>query len=138
MIAIETEKSAIKVTLDLAPDLPAACADNVMIEQVILNLVRNAIESMHETTPQRRELSIRSFVCAPGGIEIEVADNGRGLPAQLEENLFTPFFTTKPDGMGMGLHICRSIVEIHGGRLWAGRNATGGSTFHFTLPVMQR
>jgi signal transduction histidine kinase len=135
MIEIEAEKSAIELKLDLAPALPPARADKVMIEQVILNLVKNAIEAMQGVAPENRALAIRSSADSPGAVGIEVADNGCGLPAQLEGNLFTPFFTTKPDGMGMGLQICRSIVELHDGRLWASRNPTGGSTFHFTLPV---
>ena len=137
MIEIEAEKSAIRVKLDLAVLLPRVRADKVMIQQVILNLVSNAIESMRDTAAERRVLSLRSAAGLPNGIEIEVVDNGAGLPAQLEENLFIPFYTTKPDGMGMGLHICRSIIEIHGGRLWARRPAVGGSAFHFTLPSMQ-
>lgn len=137
MIEIEAEKSAVKVKLDLAPALPPARADRVMIEQVILNLVKNAIEAMRDTAHERRQLAIRTAAGAPGTVEIEVADSGRGLPAQLEENLFTPFFTTKPEGMGMGLHICRSIVELHDGRLSADRNPGGGSAFHFSLPAAQ-
>jgi len=137
LIETEAEKSGIKVGLDLAPASPPARADKVMIEQVILNLVKNAIEAMQEIAPGKREITIRSTTNAAGTVEIEVVDNGRGIPAQLEDNLFTPFFTTKPEGMGMGLHICRSIIEIHDGRLWANRNPVSGSTFHFTLPVAQ-
>ena len=135
MIEIEAEKNGVNLKLDLAPALPPAQADRVMIEQVILNLVKNAIESMPGAEQERRELSIRSSASAHGSVEIEVADNGRGLPLQLQENLFMPFFTTKPEGMGMGLHICRSIIEIHDGRLWATRNPARGSTFHFSLPA---
>ncbi|MFN7087475.1 MAG: sensor histidine kinase [Burkholderiales bacterium] len=137
LIETEAEKNGIKVGLDLAPASPPARADKVMIEQVILNLVRNAIEAMRETAQGKRELTIRSAADTAGTIEIAVIDNGRGIPAQLEDNLFTPFFTTKPEGMGMGLQICRSIIEIHDGRLWAKRNPVSGSTFHFTLPVAQ-
>jgi signal transduction histidine kinase len=134
MVEIEAEKSAIQVLLDLVPALPRVRADRVMIEQVILNLVKNAIEAMRDTPTDRRVLTIRTLTGTLGAVGIDVADNGRGLPAQLEENLFTPFFSTKPDGMGMGLNICRSIVELHDGRLWAECNSTGGSTFHLTLP----
>jgi C4-dicarboxylate-specific signal transduction histidine kinase len=135
MVEIAAEKHETKVELDLAPAIPMARADRVMIEQVVLNLVRNAIESMRDTAPESRKLTVRTAEGATGGIEIEVADNGCGLPAQLDGNLFTPFFTTKPEGMGMGLNICRSIVEMHDGRLWASRRPEGGSSFHFTLPV---
>ncbi len=133
MIEIEAEKSSVGLRLDLAPSLPPVRADRVMIEQVILNLVKNAIEAMRDVQPDARVLTIRTARGVTGAVEIEVADRGRGLPAQLENNLFTPFFTTKPDGMGMGLNICRSMVELHDGRLWADRNPAGGSTFHFTL-----
>jgi hypothetical protein len=135
MIEIEAEKNSVKVQLDLAPALPPARADRIMIEQVVLNLVKNAIEAMLGTAQDKRELSIRSSANAPTAIEIAIADNGHGLPPQLQDNLFTPFFTTKPEGMGMGLHICRSIIEIHGGRFWANRNPVSGSTFHFSLPA---
>ena len=135
MIEIEAEKNAVGVQLDLAAPLPSVRADRVMIEQVILNLVKNAIEAMRDMPQDARVLTIRTSAGAAGLVEIGIADRGRGLPTQLEKNLFTPFFTTKPDGMGMGLNICRSIIELHDGRLWADRNPAGGSTFHFTLPV---
>jgi signal transduction histidine kinase len=135
MVQIEAEKYGTTLHLDMAPALPPARADKVMIEQVILNLVKNGIEAMQETAHDGRALTIRTSPDASGAVEIAVADSGQGLPAQLEENLFTPFFTTKPQGMGMGLHICRSIIEMHDGRLWASRRPAGGSTFHFTLPA---
>ena len=137
MIEIEAEKSTIGVRLELTPELPAARADKVMIEQVILNLVKNAIEAMQGVARENRVLAIRSSAGEPGTVGVEVADTGRGLPQELKENLFTPFFTTKPEGMGMGLQICRSIVELHDGRLWASHNPAGGSTFHFTVPAAQ-
>jgi len=135
MIEIETEKNAVRVTLDLAPDLPPVRADKVMIEQVILNLVKNGIEAMSGLPPAERTLVIRSCAGASGAVEIHIAANGGGIPPQLAENLFTPFFTTKTEGMGMGLQICRSIIELHQGRLWAQRNPGRGSTFRFALPI---
>ncbi|OGA96303.1 MAG: hypothetical protein A3G27_03615 [Betaproteobacteria bacterium RIFCSPLOWO2_12_FULL_66_14] len=108
-----------------------------MLEQVILNLTRNGIEAMQKTPPDERELTIRSRVNHGGAIEIEIADTGCGIPASMAGAAFEPFFTTKPDGLGMGLSICRSIMELHHGQLWATRNAGRGSTFHLTLPVMQ-
>jgi C4-dicarboxylate-specific signal transduction histidine kinase len=111
-------------------------ADQTMIEQVLLNLARNGLEAMEFTPEPLRVLEIRSTVHDAGLVRIEVADRGSGLSAQHMDNLFTPFFTTKPDGLGMGLHICRSIVERHGGKLWAAPRPGGGSVFQFTLPAL--
>jgi len=137
LIEINAEKNHVRVKLEPAADLPAALADGIMIEQVILNLARNGIEAMQATPPEERELTIRSRVNPSGAIEIEIADSGCGIPASMAEASFEPFFTTKPDGLGMGLSICRSILELHHGQLWATRNSGRGSTFHLTLPVMQ-
>src|SRR6185503_12724302 len=95
-------------------------ADPVLMEQVILNLARNALEAMDNVPPEERRVSIRShgYADADETVEIEVSDRGRGVDPQLEANLFTPFYTTKPHGTGLGLHICRSIVEAHGGHVW--------------------
>jgi signal transduction histidine kinase len=135
MIEIEAEKNGVRLRLDLDAGLPPARADTIMIEQVILNLARNGIEAMHEVPAGGRELTIRTARDAADAVTVEVADTGRGLPAGLEEQLFIPFFTTKPEGMGMGLHICRSIMELHDGRLWASRPAAGGCAFHINLPA---
>ena len=109
-------------------------ADQVMIEQVLLNLMRNAIEAMGETPLEKRHLAIRASE-HDGVIEVRVADNGSGIADAVKERLFTPFFSTKPDGMGMGLNICRSIIEFHKGRFWVEDNPTGGTIFAFTLPL---
>ena len=106
-----------------------------MLEQAILNLTRNAIEAMRDTPVAARKLTIASRCDKKSVIEIRVCDAGCGIPAALVDNLFTPFFTTKRDGMGMGLTICRSIAEFHDGRLWATRNPEAGSTFYFALPA---
>ena len=135
MFDIDAETSGVKVLLRLKPELPPVLADKVMIEQVILNLVRNAMEAMQDVPAAGRLLTIRSGLAGPHTIEIAVTDRGRGIPPEMIDNLFTPFFTTKRDGMGMGLHICRSIVEFHDGRLWGDLNSDVGSTFHFTLPA---
>jgi signal transduction histidine kinase len=116
---------------------PVVLADGVMLEQVILNIARNGIESMQQTAPDKRGLTMRSRVNQGGAIEVEIADTGCGIPAAMTGASFEPFFTTKPDGLGMGLNICRSILELHHGQLWATRNSGRGSTFHLTLPVMQ-
>ena len=105
-----------------------------MIEQVLLNLMRNAIEAMSDTEPDRRRLTVR-VTQHEGQIEVRVIDNGSGIADAVKERLFTPFFSTKPNGMGMGLNICRSIIEFHKGRLWVEANPEGGTIFVFTLPL---
>ena len=109
-------------------------ADQVMIEQVLLNLMRNAIEAMNETQPEQRQLTVRVSQ-HEGQVEVRVIDNGSGMADAVRERLFTPFFSTKPNGMGMGLNICRSIIEFHKGRLWVENNPEGGTIFVFTLPL---
>jgi C4-dicarboxylate-specific signal transduction histidine kinase len=108
-------------------------ADAIMVKQVILNLIRNGIESMHGTPAERRELHMRVTADSAGELHVEVADRGCGLPAELASDPVKPFFTTKSYGMGMGLQICRSIIAMHDGRLWANPNPGGGTVFHFTL-----
>ena len=137
LIEINAEKNHVRLKLELATELPVALADGVMLEQVILNIARNGIESMQPTAPGERELTIRSRLNPGGAIEIEIADTGCGIPVAMTGATFEPFFTTKPDGLGMGLNICRSIMELHHGQLWATRNSGRGSTFHLTLPVAQ-
>jgi signal transduction histidine kinase len=107
--------------------------DRVQLQQVLLNLIVNGIDAMKEID-RTRELTISS---RPGSahVQVSVSDTGVGLPAQHPDQIFTPFFTTKAHGTGMGLSISRSIVESHGGRLWAEGNPSHGATFHVTLPV---
>ncbi len=132
---IEARKAGVRLNVNVPSGLPAAYADKIMIEQVVLNLVKNGIESMHETPRRERELSISARANGTDFIEVRVADRGHGVLIEQTEKLFTPFYTTKPEGMGMGLNICRSIIEFHHGRLWAVPNAGGGSVFSFTLPL---
>lgn len=119
-------------------DLPVILADRLMLEQVLLNLIRNAIEAMADTPPGQRLLRVAAGA-GEGEIRVRVGDQGCGLSEEVRQKLFTAFFTTKPEGMGVGLSICRSIVEFHRGRLWAESNpdsATGsGTLFIFTLPL---
>ena len=105
-----------------------------MIEQVLLNLMRNAIEAMGETPLEQRRLAVRARQ-HDGVIEVRVVDRGSGIAEAVKERLFTPFFSTKQEGMGMGLNICRSIIEFHKGRLWVEDNPDGGTIFVFTLPL---
>ena len=137
LMEINAEKTHVRLKLELAAELPVAHADGVMLEQVILNIARNGFESMQQTPLDERELTLRSRLNQGGAIEIEIADTGCGIPEAMTGVAFEPFFTTKPDGLGMGLNICRSIMELHQGQLWATRNSGRGSTFHLTLPVMQ-
>jgi PAS domain S-box-containing protein len=117
----------------LANDLPRISGDRIQLQQVMLNLIMNAIEAMSETSEGPRELLIGSEIDLPDGVMVTVRDWGPGLKPESLNRLFDPFFSTKPAGMGMGLSICRSITEAHGGRLWATANTPRGAVFQFTL-----
>ena len=134
---VGAKEHGVRVMLELAPDLPPIALDRVQIQQVVLNLVRNAVEAM--SASEEPSLTIRTRRDAgrgPGGLaEVTISDTGSGLAQAVRDQLFHPFVTTKAGGMGVGLSICRSIVEAHGGRIWAEPNAKGGTSFTFTLPV---
>jgi two-component system sensor kinase FixL len=125
------KERGVTVRLVMDPTLPQVLADRIQVEQVLLNLLRNAVDAMEAST--RRELTLRSER-SDGMVSISVADTGSGIAPAIEAQLFQPFVTTKRDGMGIGLSVCRAIVEAHGGRLWAEPNDGGGSVFRFTLP----
>ena len=133
MISVEARQRGAAVALDLSEIIPYVRADPVLMEQVILNLARNAIEAVEANEPEQRHVTVRSRCYQDEVVEIEIADRGRGIDPQQEANLFTPFFSTKPQGTGLGLHICRSIVEAHGGHVWLTRNTDRGVTFHFSV-----
>src|SRR5262249_28754916 len=114
----ELRPSQARLRLELADGLPPVLADPIQVEQVVLNLLRNGLEAMADTPPGERELTLRTAL-TPRGVEVTVADAGCGLSPGAAERLFTPFFTTKPHGMGLGLAVSQSIVQAHGGRLWA-------------------
>lgn len=135
LIDIEAETSGIAVETTLDAGLPRVRADAVMIEQVMLNLTKNALEAMKDTPPGMRRLEVASSASVSGMVEVTVSDTGVGIPPDFARKLEAPFYTTKPDGMGLGLHICRSIIEAHAGRLWASPRPGGGAALHFTLPV---
>jgi signal transduction histidine kinase len=121
--------------LDLVPALPLVVADRVQLQQVLINFVMNGIEAM-ESVDRRRELVIRSRLHEADYVLVAVQDAGVGIDSSKMDELFTAFFTTKPGGMGMGLSISRSIIEAHGGRIWATPNPDHGATFQFALPGM--
>jgi PAS domain S-box-containing protein len=125
----------VSLRTELAPALPAILGDRVQLQQVIINLVMNGIEAMQSATDRPRELVIRSRQDEKQQVLASVTDCGVGISAENADRLFNPFFTTKSTGMGMGLAICRSIMEAHGGRLWATANIPHGATFQFNLPV---
>jgi PAS domain S-box-containing protein len=127
----DANRYTIAMRTELAPELPRVLADRVQLQQVFMNLMLNAIEAMKDTAG---ELTIKSQSANGGQLLISVSDTGVGLPADGADRIFNAFFTTKPQGTGMGLAITRSIIEAHGGRLWASANTGPGATFHFTLP----
>jgi signal transduction histidine kinase len=122
---------------ELASTLPMVFVDRIQLQQVIINLVINGIEAMQSVTDRPRELTIRSRRDGEQQVLVTVKDGGVGIAAENADRLFSAFFTTKPTGMGMGLSIGRSIIEAHGGRLWAEANLPHGAAFHFTLPLGQ-
>lgn len=134
LIEGDARKRGAHIGLSLAEGLPQVRADRVMLEQVLLNLMRNGIDAMQATPSADKRLIVRTAT-VDDGIEISVADGGGGIAEEAAARLFEPFFSTKPDGMGMGLNICRSIVESHNGRMWVETNPGGGSIFRFTLPT---
>jgi C4-dicarboxylate-specific signal transduction histidine kinase len=134
LIRGEAAKNGISVQTDLADGLPLIEGDRVQLQQVILNLTINAVEAMSGARDGKRELLISSRKAEPQDVLIEVRDSGPGLTPATLEHLFDAFYTTKPGGLGLGLSICQSIIEAHGGRLWATANMPG-ATFEFTVPV---
>jgi two-component system sensor histidine kinase DctS len=139
LVRLQARKLMIDLSLHLPDDLPKIWCDRAMVEQVILNLARNGMQAMSEASARtRRALSI-SLILTHGPQEteqlcVEVADLGNGIDAEVEINLYTPFFTTKEEGMGLGLSLCRTVVEQHGGQLSHRSNQPCGTVFSFTLP----
>jgi PAS domain S-box-containing protein len=133
----EAVKTGVSVRTELADRLPLIQGDRVQLQQVMLNLIINAVEAMSGVSDGPRELLISTGTSDTGDVRVAVRDSGPGLTPAALERLFEPFCTTKPGGLGLGLSICRSIIEAHGGRLWASANVPRGAIFQFTLPVHQ-
>jgi PAS domain S-box-containing protein len=130
----ELARNGTSLQTRLADGLPPVLGDRIQLQQVMLNLILNAVEAMNEPRETARELLIRTERDGSGGVLVAVEDSGPGLQPEILERLFEPFYTTKPAGMGMGLSICRSIIEAHGGRVWAAAKIPQGATFQFRLP----
>jgi signal transduction histidine kinase len=133
---VEAKDYGVTVRFEPTPTVPPVKADAIQLEQVVLNLVRNGFEAMRKADGSNRTLEVRTAIDKGGWVRCAVRDTGVGIPADIADTLFEPFATTKPDGLGMGLSISRSIIESHGGRLWATPNAETGTTFQFTLPIV--
>jgi C4-dicarboxylate-specific signal transduction histidine kinase len=129
----EAVKNGASVQTAFGEALPLIEGDRVQLQQVVLNLIVNAVQAMGAVAERPRELFITTARAEPNGVLVTVKDSGPGLAPSNLEQLFAPFYTTKPDGLGMGLSICRSIIEAHGGRLWVTANQPRGATFHFTV-----
>lgn len=136
LISAEVRKKQIRMELYLAPELPRVNGSLVQLEQVVLNLIRNGVEAIEETQNGPRNLTLRTFVNPQSEFELSVRDSGVGLDPAVASRVLEPFVTTKQDGLGLGLSISRTILESHGGRLWATANEHRGTTFHLTLPTL--
>ena len=135
LLELDTREQNVTLRLELRPELPPIAVDVIEIEQVLVNLIRNGMDAYDPPVGPKPEVLVQSSVNGSRCIEIAVTDWGRGLPRKVGDLIFDPFFTTKQEGMGMGLSISRTIVESHGGVLWASANAEQGATFRFTLPA---
>lgn len=136
LVHLQARKSGVRVVNDIAPQLPRVMCDRTMVEQVLLNLTRNGIQAMDGHTPTaQRELHLRVHSPHPRWLSFHVTDNGPGIAAEVAQGLFTPFFTTREEGMGLGLSLCRTVIEQHGGQLAFENQAHGGAEFVFTLPA---
>jgi two-component system sensor kinase FixL len=125
----------VAVQLDLLPSLAPVKGDTVQLQQVMLNLMVNAFGAMNKSERDARRLIVRTNSIDASNVLIEVRDNGTGIAPEKIESIFDPFITGKPDGLGMGLSICRTIIERHGGKIWAANNPDRGATFSITLPL---
>jgi C4-dicarboxylate-specific signal transduction histidine kinase len=128
----------IRLALRSGDDAPTVRGDPVQVLQVVINLMTNAFDAMSAVPPERRSLEVEASLPEPGSVIVSMRDTGPGLDPELKETVFDPFFTTKREGTGMGLSICRKIVEAHGGRIWGDNHPGGGAVFRFSLPTAER
>ncbi|MFW2404514.1 MAG: two-component system sensor histidine kinase NtrB [Gammaproteobacteria bacterium] len=132
---LDARANNIQLSIDVANNMPEVIADGLQIQQVILNLLRNGIDAMLDCGPDDRVLELHGYISSPDEVRVDVIDRGHGIPQSVRDSLFNPFFTTKSNGMGMGLAICQTIVKSHGGKLGFEDNPGGGTTFYITLPT---
>jgi signal transduction histidine kinase len=123
------------VTANLQPDLPVVSGDHIQLQQVLLNLIVNGCDAMQAAGLDERRIVVSTSRDGTGLVCISVTDSGPGIPPEMLERIFDPFYSTKSNGLGMGLSICRAIIKAHGGSLWAENNSGRGATFHFTLAI---
>ena len=137
LVQAEAASRNVKLELEMPGDLPPVRGDRVHLQQVLLNLILNGMDALNGAARKDRRVTVSARLGGVRTVEFAVRDTGHGIPADQLAQVFDPFFTTKPNGMGMGLAISRTIIEAHGGRLWAENGAGGGATFRFTLPVVE-
>ncbi len=135
LIQSDAEQRNIALSLNLADDLPVVTADRIQLQQVVLNLALNSFSAMDRSETNPMTLQINSYLKDSESLIVAVADSGIGMDQQTMDHMFEAFFTTRSEGMGMGLSICRTIIEAHGSRIWANPNPDRGMTFNFSLPV---
>jgi signal transduction histidine kinase len=133
----EVQRNGVSLQTRFSSSLPLVPGDRIQLQQVVLNLILNAVEAMREVSTAQRQLLVSTGTSDSNEVLVAVRDSGTGLDSESLDHLFQPFFTTKSGGMGMGLSICRGIVEAHGGRVWAMPNVPNGATFQFALPAQQ-
>jgi len=132
---VDAHANNIAISFEVSTNLPQIVADQLQIQQVLLNLLRNGIDAMHDSTPEDRRLELHCYIATPDTVCIDVIDHGHGITEEVGKQLFHPFFTTKASGMGMGLAISHTIVKSHSGALSFSNNLSGGATFSVTLPT---
>jgi PAS domain S-box-containing protein len=131
----EVARNGVAIEPRLSGELPSITGDRIQLQQVVLNLILNAVEALSEGGEPTKEIIVRTEPAEPSGVLVSVVDSGPGIPAPEQERIFDAFYSKKPNGLGLGLSICRSIVESHGGRMWVVSEAGRGAAFHFTLPA---